>query len=356
MFREAVERFFTEFLADKPYDEAAEKMLEEARKDFLAGRIQQEPLVLKAREIAGELGLLQEVEVASSPENLELTESPEQEGLPGPLGAANQSGIPSGKDTKEEGLSEEDSLTTEALEAMRNLQQAVGGELLWEARESRERSSNDLSHVGRVNSIQDCILATSDQTSNTPNSSRCDSFFTVAKQECPEPLDEHTHSKVTPLRTPFQGQPSQTRFEVQAPTLLKELLAHLKFNPDSRFPTKAQRKALLRRDRYCCRTPGCTNHLFLEIHHIKRFSEGGKTLPQFLVTLCSRCHKNTEEGKLYIRLTDNGQLVFTDKNGNNLEDSYRLERAIWLDYWLGWKGTETDSHWARAVGFSDSAA
>ena len=39
VFREAVERFFTEFLADKPYDEAAEKMLEEARKDFLAGRI-----------------------------------------------------------------------------------------------------------------------------------------------------------------------------------------------------------------------------------------------------------------------------------------------------------------------------
>ena len=87
-------------------------------------------------------------------------------------------------------------------------------------------------------------------------------------------------SNVTPLRTPLHSRPDQVRFELQAPSLLNELLAHLKFKPDSRFPTKAQRKALLRRDRYCCRTPGCTNHLFLEIHHIKRYSQGGKTLPQ----------------------------------------------------------------------------
>ena len=133
-------------------------------------------------------------------------------------------------------------------------------------------------------------------------------------------------------------------------------MAHLRFNPNSRFPTKAQRKALLRRDRYCCRTPGCTNHLFLEIHHIKRYSQGGKTLPKFLVTLCSRCHKNTEEGKLCIRSIENGQLTFTDQHGNDLEQVKRQERALWLDFWLGWKGKETDSHWARAMGFSESAA
>ena len=131
-------------------------------------------------------------------------------------------------------------------------------------------------------------------------------------------------------------------------------MAHLRFNPNSRFPTKAQRKALLRRDSYCCRTPGCTNHLFLEIHHIKRYSQGGKTLPELLVTLCPRCHKNTEEGKLFIRLAETGQLIFTDQHGYNLEEVRRRERAIWLDYWLGWKGKETDSHWARAVGFSES--
>ena len=81
MFREAVERFFTEFLADKPYDEAAEKMLEEARKDFLAGRIQQEPLVMKAREVAREFGLLEESEEGGSDENRQFTQFEEPAGF-----------------------------------------------------------------------------------------------------------------------------------------------------------------------------------------------------------------------------------------------------------------------------------
>ena len=102
-------------------------------------------------------------------------------------------------------------------------------------------------------------------------------------------------------------------------------------------------------------TPGCTNHLFLEIHHIIRYSQGGKTLPRSLVTLCSRCHKNTEEGKLLIQLTELAELVFTDRYGNDLEEVQREERAIWLDFWLGWQGKETDSHWARAMGFSKAA-
>ena len=350
MFREAVERFFTEFLADKPYDEAAEKMLEEARKDFLAGRIQQEPLVLKAREVARDLGLLEGTKEPNPCENYELIECLEQAEFPGRVGVANQPGVPGEKNlsagiSSEKSLSEDGLFQAEALEAVENLQQAIGGDVDWEALQSGQQPSSVLSHVGGTRS-----------TSSTPHLSECENSFTLAQQNCLETFAKQPLSNVAPLRTPLHSRPDQVRFELQAPSLLNELLAHLKFNPDSRFPTKAQRKALLRRDRYCCRTPGCTNHLFLEIHHIKRYSQGGKTLPQFLLTLCSRCHKNTEEGKLFIRLTDSGQLAFTDQNGKNLEDTYRLERAIWLDYWLGWKGTETDSHWARAVGFSDSAA
>jgi len=374
-------------------------MLEEARKDFLAGRIQQEPLVLKAREVAMELGLLEVVEEAVPREKSGLTESLKQAEFRGEAGAANQLGIPSEKVLREEILceeimSEEDLLKARALEAVENLQQAVGGAIFCDALESAQQVSTGFSRLGDLSSIEDSTVArglskqkgevqqhvpsvqpalvspfeqvgvagtgesshvgTSGPTPPTPHP--CDSSSTLAQQEYRETLAEHPTSKVTSLRTPLHGGSDQTRFELQAPALLNELLAHLKFNPDSRFPTKAQRKALLRRDKYCCRTPGCTNHLFLEIHHIKRYSQGGKTLPQFLVTLCSRCHKNTEEGKLYIRLSGTGQLIFTDQNGKDLERTFRLERAIWLDYWLGWKGTETDSHWARAVGFSDSAA
>ena len=524
MFREAVERFFTEFLADKPYDEAAEKMLEEARKDFLAGRIQQEPLVMKAREVAREFGLLEESEEGGSDENrqftqpeepagfLSLAESGERagfteqagveelagfteqadatkqayveeqagageqpvfakhvgvEGLDGfteqddatkqayaeeqvgaeeqsvftqqvgfeesiafseqadvkeQAGATKQDGVEefrgpteqayaeeevgSGEqavveelsastkqvDTKEQAesanqvgsrdkpvsmsrqiatpsaecpsppdltpsvecpsmlplsldsLSQEESLKASALQALGDLQQAIGGSFSWEAWENGEQSPTKLSHVG------------------TPSPHSTTSTQSVDRDP-PHPRQEDSHdhpkrptSKVTRLNTPFQGQHSQGQFQPQAAALLNELMAHLKFNPNSRFPTKAQRKALLRRDSYCCRTPGCTNHLFLEIHHIKRYSQGGKTLPELLVTLCPRCHKNTEEGKLFIRLAETGQLIFTDQHGYNLEDVRRRERAIWLDYWLGWKGKETDSHWARAVGFSESVA
>ena len=404
MFREAVERFFTEFLADKPYDEAAEKMLEEARKDFLAGRIQQEPLVLKAREVAREFGLLEEVvegrighqEITPSMQvdgaagfphvagSVSQAESTMQFGVatnsetPGELGPS-QGLKPLGRDL----LSDDESLKAQALQALGDLHQAIGGDFSWEALENGAHLSTGFSHVGNPSSIQHEI---------TP----C-GFFEPENAELPGPSgplnpEKMTHvgmlqpdakplptsperdvsseqvlqqsqerpkrptSKVTRLNTPFQGQPTQHDFTPQAPALLNELMAHLKFNQNSRFPTKAQRKALLRRDRYCCRTPGCTNHLFLEIHHIKRYSQGGKTLPQFLLTLCSRCHKNTEEGKLFIRLTGTGQLIFTDQHGHNLEQIERRERAIWLDYWLGWKGKETDSHWARAIGFSDSAA
>jgi len=394
MFREAVERFFTEFLADKPYDEAAEKMLEEARKDFLAGRIQQ---------VAREFGLLEEVEESGPGESRQLTqceetaeslglvETEEQSGiidqagaearvdveefagftkqtdLTARVGLEGQAGfenrvavqsrptntpsaeppslVPLSRDSLSlDSLSQEDSLKASALQALGDLQQAIGGSFSWEAWENSWQPPTEFSHVGKPNP----------DSTTSPRSAERDTPH--PRQEDSQDQPERPTSKVTRLNTPFQGQPNRSQFQPQAPALLNELMAHLKFNPNSRFPTKAQRKALLRRDRYCCRTPGCTNHLFLEIHHIKRYSQGGKTLPELLLTLCSRCHKNTEEGKLFIRLTDTGQLIFTDQHGYNLEDIKRRERAIWLDYWLGWKGKETDSHWARAVGFSESVA
>ena len=66
----------------------------------------------------------------------------------------------------------------------------------------------------------------------------------------------------------------------------------LRYNPDARHPTKAQKKEILRRDGYCCRTPGCPNRVFLQVHHMIPYSEGGKTLPWSLLGLCSGCHRN----------------------------------------------------------------
>jgi HNH endonuclease len=345
LFREGVERLFTEFLADMPHDEATEKMLEEARKDFLAGKIQQEPLVQKAREVAREVGVLQDMEEAESETASEQHQTPEEK----------------------------------ALQALEHLQQAVGGELPWELEDGDQPPSHvgisnpdQQSHVGTSNPEQQSQMGTSnpDQSSRVGNlkqglrpctePSKCSNSHTNpqsphANGPTPEAQPGRPTPKVTPIRSPFSNQSNQSRFEPQAPTLLKDLMARLRFNPDARFPTKAQRKALLRRDRYRCRTPGCSHFLFLEIHHIIPYSQGGKTLPRLLVTLCSRCHKNTEEGKLLIQLTESGELIFTDRYGNDLEEVQRQERAIWLDFWLGWQGKKTDSHWARAMGFSKAA-
>ncbi|MCA9780423.1 MAG: HNH endonuclease, partial [Candidatus Eremiobacteraeota bacterium] len=289
LFREAVERFFTEFLADKPYDEAAEKMLEEARKDFLAGRILQEPLVQKAREVAREVGILEdlgEADLAESncPEVLQRV-SIQLEGSEEP-----------GKDHAAKGFAESLSATAlsnaHALVALENLQKAVGGNLPWESLEESGPADKEPTHVGNSNAE----LRTESNIIEPDGSGPLDSIDCCKPQYPSQDSDSATPSKrptskVTPLRTPFSEQKTRGHLELEAPALLKDLMAHLKFNANSRFPTSAQRKALLRRDRYCCRTPGCTNHLFLEIHHIVRYSQGGKTLPRFLLTLCSRCHK-----------------------------------------------------------------
>ena len=423
LFREAVERFVTEFLADKPYDEAAEKMLEEARKDFLAGRILQEPLIQNAREVAREVGLLEGVEddaqesadepgseMTSGPVNLlddvQASERVEVGALSGTARSSQATGLHASEVSRhpesDEALQDCVSVGDQASQALEDLQQAVGGDLPWEMLDESSPVESDFTHVGNSSAgfgnelntagsagvtVESSVInpesqaletlgrwgtsvgsgvASEDQFTHVgknnaesitpPDSSRCCKSHNSGRHDHPEAPAKRPTSKVTPLRTPFSNQQTRTGFEQNAPTLLKNLMSQLKFNADARFPSKAQRRALLRRDRYCCRTPGCANHLFLEIHHIVRYCEGGKTLPRFLLTLCSRCHKHTEEGKLNIRLTETGELVFTDQYGKNLEEVRRLERALWLDYWLGWKGKETDSHWARAVGFSESAA
>jgi hypothetical protein len=122
------------------------------------------------------------------------------------------------------------------------------------------------------------------------------------------------------------------------------LLSHLRFNPEQRHLTAAQRKALLRRDRYCCRTPGCPNHLWLHIHHVKWYSHDGKTLPENLITLCTGCHRNVHEGRLHVTKTASGELLFTDDSGRRLDLMHRIERAAWLDYNIGWRGGKLDSY------------
>ncbi len=56
-----------------------------------------------------------------------------------------------------------------------------------------------------------------------------------------------------------------------------------------RFPTDAQRREVMRRDRQC-RFPGCTNVTFANVHHIVPWSRGGRTDLGNLVLVCLHHH------------------------------------------------------------------
>jgi len=56
-----------------------------------------------------------------------------------------------------------------------------------------------------------------------------------------------------------------------------------------RFPTDAQRREVMRRDRQC-RFPGCTNVTFTDVHHIVPWKPGGGTDLPNLALLCRHHH------------------------------------------------------------------
>ena len=121
-------------------------------------------------------------------------------------------------------------------------------------------------------------------------------------------------------------------------------------NPRSRVPTKAQRRKILRRDGYCCAVPGCPNTLWLEVHHIIFYADGGLTRPDNLITLCTRCHKNVHEGQLVIRGNAPHGALFLDKLGRDIRQERTLDTAFWLDIWCGWRGAEDDSRYGTVRG------
>ena len=124
--------------------------------------------------------------------------------------------------------------------------------------------------------------------------------------------------------------------------------SRLCFNPHNRNATQAQRKVILRRQGWCCATPGCTARLWLHLHHLIPYSQGGPTLPSNLLGLCFACHCNVHDGYLRIFQTLDGRLIFTDAEGNSLAKQADLELAAWLDRYQGWEGGEEKSYSLRA--------
>ena len=62
----------------------------------------------------------------------------------------------------------------------------------------------------------------------------------------------------------------------------------------------ATRRAVLARDRRQCSVPGCTNRLWLDLHHVVPRASGGSNAEGNLVTVCGVHHRMVHQGQLAI--------------------------------------------------------
>ena len=77
----------------------------------------------------------------------------------------------------------------------------------------------------------------------------------------------------------------------------------------------AMRRALLSRDRHC-QFPGCTQHRYVEGHHIVHWAKGGETRLDNLVLLCGRHHRAVHEFGYRIERTNKGQVEVVKSAGS----------------------------------------
>ena len=75
-----------------------------------------------------------------------------------------------------------------------------------------------------------------------------------------------------------------------------------------RTVSPALNRALRARDG-CCQFPGCTNHHFVDAHHIRHWAHGGETSLDNLVLLCRHHHRLVHEGGYALERARNGEIV-----------------------------------------------
>jgi hypothetical protein len=103
----------------------------------------------------------------------------------------------------------------------------------------------------------------------------------------------------------------------------------------SRSIPPPMRRALKSRDGGC-RFPGCTNHKFVDGHHIIHWADGGETGLDNLVSLCRFHHHLVHEGGFNCNRSEDGEIWFEDRKNRRLDDfpsatEFELEESLaWM--------------------------
>jgi hypothetical protein len=82
----------------------------------------------------------------------------------------------------------------------------------------------------------------------------------------------------------------------------------------TRKPTAALRRAVHERDGSRCRYPGCESRR-VDLHHIKYWSNGGKTKLENMICLCRRHHRQIHERGYLIATATGGKFTFYSPDG-----------------------------------------
>jgi len=90
------------------------------------------------------------------------------------------------------------------------------------------------------------------------------------------------------------------------------------------------RKALEHRDGGCT-FPGCTEHRYVDAHHIHHWADGGETSLDNLALLCKTHHRLVHEEGFGCERLASGELEFRLPDGDVLPHAFRLQPGSHID-------------------------
>jgi hypothetical protein len=99
----------------------------------------------------------------------------------------------------------------------------------------------------------------------------------------------------------------------------------------SRNIPKRVRRAVRLRDRHRCGVPGCRNSIWLHLHHLQPYAEGGAHHERNLVSVCSAHHRAIHDGWLAVTRDGSGSIVVEHADGRRLVGGAVGESASRLD-------------------------